>query len=209
MSESFNPTRMELIDTKNQIKLAEKGHKLLKQKRDFLVTEFLSMLDETRALKKTMIEKIKEAYTSLAIAESYHSIFELENATLSIKEILGVRIRERNVMGVRLPVIKKYFSTKSIGERGYSILGTSAKLDEVSTNFQKALDVVIDIAESEISLRKLLLEIERTKRRVNALEYVIIPRLFRKRNEIQFRLDEMERENFVTLKALKSIINPA
>lgn len=197
---------MELIETKNKIKLAKNGYKLLKQKQDFLMMEFLSMLSDSKLLRKKLNDKLKAAYSSLAVAESYHSVLELENAALFTREVSGAVVGERNVMGVRLPVLRKAFTVKGVGERGYSILGSSAKIDDTSESFQSALDAVLDIAQTEISLRKLLSEVERTKRRVNVLDYSIIPSLGRKKRDIEFRLDEMERSNFVTLKTLKGIL---
>jgi len=205
MRESFTPTRMELIETKNRIRLARKGHKLLKQKRDFLVMEFLTILGQTKLLRKNLNTRLKAAWGSLARAEASHSIFELENSAMLTREVEGVTVDERNVMGVRLPKMKKHFGPRSVGKRGYSIIGSSAKIDAVSTDFQEALDVILDIAESEISVRKLVREIEKTKRRVNALEYNIIPSLLSRKKEIEFRLDEMERESLVTLKSLKTV----
>lgn len=207
MSENPNATRMELIKVKLRIQLANKGHKLLKQKRDFLVMEFLSLLGEMKDLRRQFNEQMKKSFTSLAVAQSYHSIFELERQALFINEVKSVSIGKRNVMGVKIPVIKKFSPEREIGERGYSIIGSSAKIDAVSSDFEKALDLIIQIAESEISIKKLLTEIEKTKRRVNALEYSIIPGLEDQMRDISFRIDEMERDNFVTLKTLKEILN--
>ncbi len=198
---------MELLKVKEKIELAKKGHKLLKQKRDFLVMEFLGLLDQMKSIREDFDKRLKHAFTSLAVAKSYHSIFELESQALMINEVKGVKIGQKNVMGVKIPVIQKFSTTRDIGERGYSIIGSSAKIDEVSLQFEKTLDIIIHMAESEISIKKLLMEIEKTKRRVNALEYSIIPSLEEMKKDIAFRIDELERANFVTLKTLKEAMN--
>ncbi len=129
MADNVNPTRMELLKTKNRIKLARKGHKLLKQKRDFLVMEFLHLLEEKKLMRENLNKKLKSAYGALAVAESYHNIFELESAAQSVTQAHGVSLKERNIMGVRLPVIKKFYKQRTIGQRGYTIVGSSARIE--------------------------------------------------------------------------------
>jgi V/A-type H+-transporting ATPase subunit D len=94
-------------------------------------------------------------------------------------------------------------------ERGYSIIGSSAKIDDASAEFSKSLNLVIKLAETENAIRKLIREIEKTKRRVNALEFVLIPRLSEQSKVIQFRLEEMERDSFVMLKSIKRKLKSA
>ena len=114
-----------------------------------------------------------------------------------------VAISTRNIMGVRIPGMESVDVRKPLEERGYSILGTSAKIDEVAESFEAALDMVLKLAETENALKKMIREIEKTKRRVNALEYILIPNLKAQAKYIAFRLEEMERENFFTLKMMK------
>ena len=201
--ESVKPTRMELINLRGKYKLAEKGHRLLKQKRDVLIMEFFAIMEKAKDLRGNLNLQMADAYKSMAIAQGYHGIFEVENAAMSVKKASNVDIKVRNVMGVRIPEIKGEYVSKTTFSRGYSVLGTSAKIDEAALNFEKSLEIVIQLAKNENAMKKLINEIEKTKRRVNALEYVIMPRIKRQQRYISMRLDEMERETFFTLKMIK------
>ena len=143
------------------------------------------------------------AYKSLGVAEAYHGYYELESLALSIKKAPGVEVKGKNVMGVRIPEIKGTDVKKSTLERGYSFIGSSAKIDEASASFEQSLDMIIKLAETENALKRLLREIEKTKRRVNALEYIMIPSLKGKAKYISMRLDEIERDQFIALKIMK------
>ncbi|MFH1722820.1 MAG: V-type ATP synthase subunit D [Candidatus Altiarchaeota archaeon] len=203
MKETINPTRMELIKIKTRIKLASKGHQLLKKKRDVLVLEFMDILNRSKFIREKLNEQMAEAYASLAIASAYHNIFDLENAILAVKKVSGISVKVKNAMGVKIPILKKTTVKKPWGERGYSVIGTSAKIDAATKNFEEALAIIVELAESEDALKKLIREIEKIKRRVNALEEVILPTLRRHAKIITLRLDEMERESFFTLKLIK------
>ncbi len=202
-NDTVKPTRMELINIRNKLKLAQKGHRLLKQKRDVLIMEFFSIMEKAKDLRGNLNSNMGEAYESLAVAQGHHGIFEVENAAMSVKKASNVDIRVRNVMGVRIPEIKGEYVSKTAFSRGYSIVGTSAKIDNVALNFEHSLEVVIQLAKHENAMKKLIAEIEKTKRRVNALEFVIMPRLRSQARYISMRLDEMERETFFTLKMIK------
>ncbi|VVB66699.1 V-type ATP synthase subunit D [Candidatus Gugararchaeum adminiculabundum] len=191
------------MNIKNRIKLAKKGHKLLKQKRDALILEFFKILEKAKDLRGELNGLMASAYISMSKAQAHHSTFELENVSLSVKKSTGVNVETRNIMGVNIPIIEGTEVSKPLTERGYSILGTSAKIDEVAESFEKALDMVVKLAETENALKRLIREIEKTKRRVNALEYVMLPRLDRQKKMIMLRLDEMERDSFVMLKTIK------
>ena len=203
MAERANPTRMELLKTKARIKLARKGHKLLKQKRDALILEFFKILGKARDLRGELNGKMKAAYKSLSLAQAYHTTFELEGIAAGMEKELDLEVKVRNVMGVRIPEISSRFEQRPFLERGYSIIGTSASIDEVVEKFEDSLKIVITLAETETAIKRLIKEIEKTKRRVNALEYVILPRLDKQRGDISFRLEEMERDAFVSLKVIK------
>ncbi len=203
MAEKANPTRMELLKTKSRIKLAKNGHNLLKQKRDALIMEFFKILKKAKDLRGELNEKMGEAYKSLSIAHAYHTTFELESIASSLEQDLGLEVKSRNVMGVRIPEIKEEIEEKKFGERGYSVMGTSAKVDDVVEDFGSVLRIVVTLAETETAIKRLIKEIEKTKRRVNALEFVVIPRLEKQRDDIIFRLEEMERDSFVSLKVIK------
>ncbi len=199
-----NPTRMELIKTKERIALAKKGHKLLKQKRDALILEFFKILKKAKDLRGELAQKMAKGYRSLAVAQLYHTVQQLEKVSLDLKKDIDLDIEVKNVMGVKIPTINAEMEHKKfIRIPGYSVAGTSAKIDNAVEDFDEILSMVIKLAETETAIKRLILEIEKTKRRVNALEYVLIPRLEDTKNMISFRLDEMERDSFVSLKSIK------
>ncbi|MFH1470518.1 MAG: V-type ATP synthase subunit D [Candidatus Micrarchaeota archaeon] len=205
--EPVKPTRMELINIKGRIKLAGKGHKLLKQKRDVLVLEFFSILKKAKDLRSVLNSQMKTAFSSLAFAKAYHSIAQIEGSALAVKKVPNIKTSVKNVMGVRIADIEGSYEKRSALDRGYSFAGSSAKIDETAAAFEASLATIIEIAKTENAIRNLLKEIETTKRRVNALEYVVVPRLKGQAGYISMRLDEMEREGFFTLKMLKKKMN--
>jgi V/A-type H+-transporting ATPase subunit D len=197
-----NPTRMELMKIKERITLARKGYKLLKQKRDALILEFFKILKKSQDLRGELTKAIGAAYTSVSIAEIYHSAFELQNVSLNMKKKIELDVEVKNVMGVKIPAITS--NIESLPASGnYSIAATSAKIDNAVQSFSPVFDMVLKLAETETAIKRLILEIEKTKRRVNALDYVLIPKLEKTMKEISFRLDEMERDSFVSLKVIK------
>ncbi len=203
MAERANPTRMELLKTKARIKLARKGHKLLKQKRDALIMEFFKILGKARDLRGELNIRMKRAYRTLSLTQQEHSTFELEGVAAGMEKELGLGVKVRNIMGVRIPEITSEFEKKPYLEKGYSIIGTSAAIDAVVEDFEEVLKIAITLAETETAIRRLILEIEKTKRRVNALEYVLLPRMEKQKTDITMRLEELERDSFVSLKVIK------
>ncbi len=199
-----NPTRMELIKIKERIALAKKGHKLLKQKRDALIMEFFKILKKAQDLRGELARRMEKGYKSLELAEAYHPIYQLAKVSLDLRKDIEVDIEVKNVMGVKIPALTaKMERVPYMDLPSYSVAGTSAKIDQAVEDFDAVLDMVIKLAESETAMKRLIVEIEKTKRRVNALEFVLIPRLDESKAMISFRLDEMERDSFVSLKAIK------
>jgi len=199
-----NPTRMELIKTKERIALAGKGHKLLKQKRDALILEFFKILKKAQDLRGQLAKKMAHGYLSLSLAATYHSMPELTKVSLDLAKNIDIDIEVRNVMGVKIPSITTVMERRHFLDiPTYSVAGTSAKIDAAVEDFDEILEMVVKLAETETAMKRLILEIEKTKRRVNALEFVLIPRLEEDKRLIAFRLDEMERDSFVSLKSIK------
>lgn len=203
MADNPNPTRMELLKAKARVKLAKKGHSLLKQKRDALVLEFFKVLGKAQDLRSELNGKMASAYLSLAVAQMYHPMQEIEAAALAVKRAPNVHVKVKNIMGVRIPALEASEPKKQLLERGYSIVGTTARIDEVAEAFESVIDLVFRLSETENAIRRLIVEIEKTKRRVNSLEFVMIPKLENQAKLIAFRLDEMERDSFVMLKTIK------
>lgn len=204
MALDVNPTRMELIKTKDRIKLAQKGHKLLKQKRDALILEFFKILKKSQDMRSLLAARMGVAYTAIGRAESYHTSYELDAVSLAIAKDISIDIDVKNVMGVKIPYIQSQVQMKKFSELpSYSFAGTSAKIDAAVEQFDEVLAMAIKLAETETAIKRLITEIEKTKRRVNALEFVLMPRLEETKKDISFRLDEMERDYFVSLKTIK------
>jgi V/A-type H+/Na+-transporting ATPase subunit D len=203
MVEGVNPTRMELLKLKDRVNLATKGHKLLKEKRDALIMEFFNILDRAKGVREKVEEKLGESFADLMVAQTTMGDFAVRKAAMSVQESLDIDVDTRSVMGVNVPVIEYDNIKKSMIERGYGLADTSAKLDEASKGFEEVIELILELSEVEMTVKLLAGEIESTKRRVNALEHIIIPRLQNTVKYIEMRLEEMERENFVRLKMIK------
>jgi V/A-type H+-transporting ATPase subunit D len=202
--EGVNPTRMELLKLKTKLKLAKKGHRLLKEKRDALIMEFFAVLDEAKGVRKRAEEELAEAFKALILAQATLGIIRVTQASLAVKAATDIELESRSIMGVTVPVLKLGETRRTLLERGYGLVDTSSQLDEAAGKFERVLNVIAELAEIEKSILLLAEEIEKTKRRVNALENIVIPRVNATVKYIEMRLDEMERENFFKLKRIKA-----
>lgn len=204
MIEGINPTRMELLKLKDREKLAVKGHSLLKEKRNALIMEFFNILERVQGSRDMVEEKLKEAYADLAKAQITMGDLAVRKASMAVKESVEVDIDSRSIMGVVVPVIESTSTeTRTMANRGYGFVDTSVKLDEAAKKFEESIKLIIELGEIEKTIILLAEEIESTKRRVNALEHIIIPRVENTVKYIEMRLEEMERESFVRLKMIK------
>ncbi|AAL80308.1 V-type ATP synthase subunit D [Pyrococcus furiosus DSM 3638] len=200
------PTRMELLKLKRRVKLAERGHKLLKEKQDALIMEFFTIYDEALSMRRELIKKIGEAFEALRLAQVEVGSVRLKEIAIGVNPNKEIEVRSRNIMGVRVPLIEVPELKRKPSERGYAFISTSSAVDVAAEKFEEVLELAIRLAEVEESLKRLGKEIEKTKRRVNALEYIIIPRMKNTIKFIEQHLDEMERENFFRLKRIKALL---
>ena len=203
MALNVKPTRSELIALKKRIKLSERGYKLLKMKRDGLILEFFKVLAEAKDLKNELAEKYARAQEMIAIAETVEGTIGVKAAAMAASENPEIDLKSKNIMGVVVPKIESKSVKKSLNNRGYGVIGTSAAIDEAAEAFEDLVECIILSAELETTMKRLLDEIEGTKRRVNALEFKVIPEQVEARNFIKMRLDEMEREELTRLKRTK------
>jgi len=197
------PTRSELIATRKRIKLSVSGHKLLKMKRDGLIIEFFELLPKVKDMRSQLVELYTAADNRLAVAMVADGKSALKSAANCRQTPPQVELSENNIMGVVVPKIKVSTIQKSVEERGYGLIGTSVRIDESVHAFEKLAEKVLEAAELETTMKKLLDEIESTKRRVNALEFKVIPNLEEIASYITLRLEELERENVFRLKRIK------
>ena len=204
--DGINPTRMELLSLKNRTKLAVKGHGLLKEKRDALIKEFFDILDRVKGVREAAERSLKEANEALLEAQIAMGDLAVRKASLSVKESIDVDIKSRSVMGVSVPVTNVKMEERSIIDRGYSFSDTTIQLDEAAKKFEESIKFLIELGEVEKTIFLLAEEIDSTKRSVNALEHIMIPRFENTEKYIDMRLQEMERENFVRLKMIRSTI---
>jgi len=198
------PTRMELIETRRKIKLSNRGYKLLKMKRDGLIMEFFELLPKVKDLRNQLSALYISAMEKLSIAVAAEGKTALESAANCLNKSPEVELSSKNIMGVVVPSVKVTSVEKSLEDRGYGLIGTSIRVDEAVHAFEKLAEMIILAAEGETTMKKILDEIESTKRRVNALEFKVIPNLEEIAKYISFRLEELERESIFGLKRIKN-----
>lgn len=199
LATDIRPTRLEYIRTKRRIVIARKGLKLLKLKRQALILEFFNTSKTTAALRGTLQSQLLNGYETIRMAEMLAGAMRLENEAMKMSQMAKLQVMSKSIMGVHIPKIEG-------GKRellAEHILELPTSINEAIRIFQKIHNTVLEIAEKETTLRKLLYEIERTKRKSNAIENVFIPKLVSALKFITFRLDEIERDTFIMLKTVK------
>lgn len=204
--EQVKPTRMELMKKKAQIKLAEQGRDLLREKMDALIQEFFKILSSVSDSRDELEQVSRAADLALLIAEATDDPVTLKSAAFATRRSIMIGITGKNIMGVPVPVIEKRRVSKNMLERGYGIIATSARIDETAERYEIELDLLIKLAESETAMRRLGTEIQMNRRRVNALEQILIPELKSQAKYIKNAIEEREREDLFRLKKVKSIL---
>ncbi len=206
---NINPTRMNLTILKGRLDTSTRGHKLLKDKQDELMRQFINLIKENKKLREEVEEKLKDAFKAFLMASASMSPQMLEEAVAlpTMKTLVDINIK--NVMSVNVPEMK--FKTEKISEEAsrypYGYANTTADLDEAIENLTEVMDELLELAQKEKSAQLMADEIEKTRRRVNALEYKTIPDLEDTIKYIRSRLDENERANITRLMKVKDIIS--
>lgn len=198
------PTRAVLIALRRRIKVAQTGHELLKMKRDGLMIEFFEVLNRAKTIREELVQDYIRAEQRLNMAKAADGTIAIKSVAFALQQEPAVDLQSRNIMGVVVPKISAEAVHKKMYERGYGIIGTSAAIDEAADAYESLVDKIITAAEVETSLMKLVDDIEKTKRRVNALEFKVIPDIQDTIRFIGFALEEMDRDNIVRLKKLKA-----
>lgn len=196
-------TRMEFLARKAQIALASQGRDLLEQKRTALLKEFLRMADTALERSDALQCAAANARHALARADAIAGTEAVRSAALASRAELPLQVTTTRVMGVKVPHIEQKRVSRSMLDRGFAITGTSITIDETASAFESEVEAIIELAETELRLTRLAEEIQRTSRRLNALEYFLIPRLKSECNFIQMVLDERERADHFRLKLVK------
>lgn len=201
----MSPTRMQLLRLKKRLAMAERGHKLLKDKRDELMKKFLDLIKKEQALRveaETGLGSVLPAFLEARAAMSHEA---LEEAFMVPKISCGVDVSTTTIMNVKVPEFTwRGEDARNVHPYGFS--GTSASLDDAVAGLARLLPKLAELAEVERSIELLADEIEKTRRRVNALEYVLIPNLRDTARYITMKLDEMERGNLTRLMKVKDIV---
>lgn len=198
---AVNPTtRMELLRIVAKKRLAKKGHGLLKKKRDSLIRTFFDLIKDYKKLKKLVSEELRIVYDELHIAQGVSGVNRVKSLSFSTAESCKVSFLKKNLMGVEVPVIN---IEKEKDDLNVSLLGLSQYVENSRKGFVKILPNILKLAEVENTIFKLAQEIIKTKRRVNALEYLKIPEIIKIEKTIKNQLAEIERESFIRLKKTK------
>ena len=204
MALDIKPTRSELIKLKGRVKQTKNGYKLLKMKRDGLFHEFRQLLAEMIEAKREITEAFRLAKQRIDLANAIEGGLAVRAAAIANSAHPEVEVERRNIMGVVVPSVSGTNLKSTFAERGVGFIGSSPYIDEASDSFSELIEKMVKAAEMEATLKRLLEEIEATKRRVNALEFKVIPELEEAKVFIQLRLEEMEREETFRLKRFKN-----
>ena len=203
MAEDVKPTRKNLMAIEDRIELSERGHDTLEQKRDGLIMEFMDILDQAQDVRSDLNANYETAQRKLDMARAMEGDVAVRGAAAALKEQPEITIQSKNIMGVVVPQIESSKVKKSLDERGYGLLGSSARIDEAADAYEELLETIILAAEVETAMKKMLTEIETTKRRVNALEFKLLPELYENQEYIEQKLEEQEREEIFRMKKIK------
>lgn len=205
---NVKPTRMELTKLRRRLSTATRGHKLLKDKQDELMRRFIEIIRENKALRAEVEKELHESFQDFLLASAVMSPELLEQAVAYPKESISVDIKTKNIMSVNVPVMN--FIRKLEGDEGsiypYGFAQTSSELDDAISKLYGIMSKLLTLAEVEKSSQLMADEIEKTRRRVNALEYRTIPELEETIRYIRMKLDENERSTITRLMKVKDII---
>ncbi len=204
---NVNPTRMELTNLKGKLATATRGHKLLKDKRDELMREFIELVRENKEVRREVEQGIAEANAHMQVARSVMSDEALNTALMLPIQEMNLEISERNVMSVNIPVFETHLKTadeNDIYSYGYAF--TSSDLDDAVRSLSELMPKMLRLAEIEKSCQLMAAEIEKTRRRVNALEHVLIPNYQDTIRYIRMKLDENERSTTTRLMKVKDMM---
>ena len=193
-----------MINLKRRIKQTSSGYNLLKMKRDGLFHEFRTLLSEMISAREELVGTYRDALQAISLASSIEGGLSVKSSAIAASKRPEVSVSRRNIMGVVVPKVDGENLKLSTEDRGLGLIGGSPYIDEAADSYSLLIEKVVKAAEMEATLKRLLEEIEATKRRVNALEFKVIPEMKEAQTFIQLRLEEMEREETFRLKRFKN-----
>ena len=205
MATVVSANRSELLKLKDKSKMAQKGHSLLKKKRDGLVIDFFKLLEHAKDVRSEMNEALKHAQEELRNARINSYELELKLLSKGAKGRTAINFQNKNIMGLRVPTIKRLFSKRTFVEQQKTPFASSY-IRKTTLAYDELLEKIVQVAEIETALVKLLKEIEKTKRRVNGLEFTIIPQLQESESYVKLMLEEQERDSLIALKKIRAKI---
>jgi V/A-type H+-transporting ATPase subunit D len=203
--EGVSPTRMDLLDIRKKLILAEKGYKLLEEKRDALIEKFFNIIDKRNELSKDIDNDFQSAFMSLIQAQMILGEDKVEDASWLTEPAGEISFDTDNIMGVKIPKMNSDNIKKEL-KHSYGFMETCSKLDDAKKQFYSILLRLIQLSDLEAGIKSLTVEIEKTKRRVNVLENNLIPKLHATRKYIEMQLEEREREDFIRRKRIKAFL---
>jgi V/A-type H+-transporting ATPase subunit D len=195
---------MELLTLRKRRIIAERGRDLLREKLDALMIEFFQFVREISTLRTKAQRLLTEAYEDFVEAQMAIGYMKLEQTSVGVEDRFSIETKARNVIGVTIPYIQ--VNVKPLSSFPYNAYDTSIRLDEATLKMADAIKAIAELSSAEAAVRKLAEAIASTKRRVNSLEYVIIPRMLNTIRYIEMHLEEAEREDFFRLKRIKGRI---
>jgi V/A-type H+-transporting ATPase subunit D len=198
----IHPTRMELLTLRKRRNIAERGRDLLREKLDALMIEFFQFVREISTLRAKAQQLLIEAYDDFVDAQMAMGYLKLEQTSVGVEDRFSIESKTRNIIGVTIPYIQ--VNVKPLTGFPYNIYDTSVRLDEATLKMADAIKAIAELSSAEAAVKKLAEAISATKRRVNSLEYVVIPRMLATIRYIEMHLEEAEREDFFRLKRIKS-----
>ena len=205
MGQDVKPTRSEELRLKERIELAENGHEILEKKRDGLIHEFMEVIDEAQEMNQELADLYSEAKLKMMLAKIYDGEDSIRANALAEKQKIGLETESQNIMGVVVPEIESAKIRRGVLDREYGISSTSSRVDSTADKYEELLEKIVQAAETQTKILKLLNEIEKTKRRVNALEHKVIPEMSGALEEVTQQLQERAREETFRMKKVKEM----
>ncbi|MDR0372515.1 MAG: V-type ATP synthase subunit D [Nitrososphaerota archaeon] len=204
MAENINPTKINLIQTKKTLNLAESGRDVLERKRDILLRELRNNIFDAEHTRNELLEALNKAYRNLREANMAKGSETIANAVLGSTNKAGYLVNYRSIMGVTVPLIS--FQGETDAKPDYGFANTNSELDQAFQQFYKVLSLLAHLAKAEGATYQIVNDVRRTQRRVNALNHVLIPNYHKTTKRIELILEEKEREEFVRTKRIKNMI---